>query len=96
MENDLNSPEVKEPSCDPALTRKEFITKVVKGVAITGGILTAPKVLDKFIIPAYAAGLSSCNTADTGGSFKDIASMASSPEVVSTLTHDSICQAGGG
>jgi hypothetical protein len=45
-------------SSDPAITRKEFITKVMKGVAITGGVMLAPKVLDKFILPAQAAGTS--------------------------------------
>jgi len=54
-------------SSDPSITRKEFITKVLKGAAITGGVLLAPKVLDKFILPAQAGGASgsSCTVSDT-------------------------------
>ncbi len=58
-------------SCDPALTRKEFIQKVLKGAALTGGIIAAPKVLDKFILPALASGLSHCTPAGTSSSQRD-------------------------
>ena len=47
-------------SCDPSLTRKEFIHRVVKGVAITGGVLATSRILDKFLVlPAFAS-FSSC------------------------------------
>jgi len=50
-QRDLNS----ESACDQALSRKEFLNKVLKGAAITGGLLVAPLVLDKFLVQAVAA-----------------------------------------
>lgn len=47
-------------SCEQSLTRAEFIARVVKGAALTGGLLAAPKVLDKFLVPPAFAGASSC------------------------------------
>lgn len=47
-------------SCEQSLTRAEFITRVVKGAALTGGLLAAPKILDKFLVPPAFAGASSC------------------------------------
>src|SRR4051812_32159363 len=49
-------------ACDKSLTRKEFVTVVLKRAAIAGGVLAAPKVLDKFLIPAAWAFGSSCST----------------------------------
>lgn len=58
-------------SCEPSLSRAEFIARVVKGAALTGGVLAAPKILDKFLVPpAYAgASTSTCTigTATTQG-----------------------------
>jgi hypothetical protein len=48
----------------PAISRKEFISRVVKGAAITGGVLLAPKVLDKFLIRAAYATTSTSVGAD--------------------------------
>ncbi|HEY9713103.1 MAG TPA: hypothetical protein V6C72_06515 [Chroococcales cyanobacterium] len=42
-------------ACDPALTRKEFLTKLVRRAAIAGSIVAAPKVLDKFLVPPVYA-----------------------------------------
>lgn len=55
-ENDVVNQEL---ACDPSLSRKEFLSKVIKGAALTGGFLVAPKVLDKFLVQAVAAA-SSC------------------------------------
>ncbi len=53
-------------SCEPSLSRAEFIARVVKGAALTGGILAAPKILDKFLVPpAYAGASSSTCTVGT-------------------------------
>jgi hypothetical protein len=41
----------KTSSCEPGLTRKEFIAMVVKRGAIAGAIIAAPKVVDKFLVP---------------------------------------------
>jgi len=60
-------------SCDPAITRKDFLSKVIKGAALTGGLLVAPKVLDKFLIQPVYASASTCTqgpgagNTDTGG-----------------------------
>lgn len=48
-------------SCEQSLTRAEFITRVVKGAALTGGLIAAPKILDKFFVPPAFAGASSCS-----------------------------------
>lgn len=55
-------------SSDSSLTRKEFIKKVVKGTALTGGVIAAPQVLDKFLVPkAYAATSQNAASCATGG-----------------------------
>ncbi|HEY9772473.1 MAG TPA: hypothetical protein V6C81_01555 [Planktothrix sp.] len=42
-------------SCDPTITRKEFIDTVVKRAALAGGLVAGYKVIDKFLVPpAYA------------------------------------------
>ncbi len=43
------------PSCQPDLTRKEFLALVLKRGAIGGAILFAPKILDKFLVPPVEA-----------------------------------------
>ncbi len=56
------------PSCEKSLSRKEFLTKVLRSGAAAGALLAAPVIADKFLIPAaQASGASSCSTADTGG-----------------------------
>lgn len=52
--------EFKGSSCEQSLTRAEFIARVLKGAALTGGLLAAPKVLDKFLVPPAFAGASTC------------------------------------
>ncbi len=58
MDNDKNA-DIKncgsEPSSDQSLTRQEFLAKVIKGAALTGGLLAAPQVLDKFLVPKVYA-----------------------------------------
>lgn len=64
MKSDDNkaSARLGESSCDSTLTRAEFLQKVVKGAALTGGLLAAPRVLDKFLIPPAYAGASTTVT----------------------------------
>jgi hypothetical protein len=81
-------------SSDPAITRKEFIGKVVKGAAITGGVLLAPKVLDKFILPAQAAGTSTCNVASTKATGTDVATNNHGADVWTSIGHDTFCGSG--
>lgn len=60
-------------SCDPSMSRKEFVALVLKRGAITGAILAAPRVLDKFLVaPGLAANPSSgTGAAESGGSGKE-------------------------
>lgn len=63
-------PQTTEKACDPSFTRAEFVKRVVKGAALTGGLIAAPKILDKFLIPPAFAGASTCGgngTATTNG-----------------------------
>ena len=55
-----------ERASDPSLSRSEFVKKVVQAAAVTGGVLGAPKILDKFLVPpAYAATSTNCTSGDT-------------------------------
>jgi hypothetical protein len=59
-----------DKACDPSFTRAQFVKRVVKGAALTGGLVAAPKILDKFLVPAAYAGTSTCGpdgTATTNG-----------------------------
>ncbi len=38
-------------SCAPNLSRKDFMALVLKRAAITGSVLAAPKIVDKFLVP---------------------------------------------
>lgn len=59
LENEQSASETS--SCDKSMDRAAFIQKVLKGAALTGGALAAPKILDKFLIPpAYAGNSSGC------------------------------------
>ncbi len=44
-----------QPSCDPALTRREFVGKLVKRSLRAGTLLAAPVIIDAFIAPQKAA-----------------------------------------
>ncbi len=77
-------------SCAPSLSRKQFIQKVVKGAALTGAVIAAPKVLDKFILPAVAAGLSSCNSTDTPVSQGDVDSNGGT-DIITSAPADTFC-----
>ena len=56
----MNELENERIACDPTLSRKQFIERVVKGAVVTGAILAGPKVLDKFLVPPAYASASSC------------------------------------
>jgi hypothetical protein len=81
-------------SSDPGITRKQFISKIVKGAATTGVVMLAPKVLDKFILPAQAAGTSSCTVADTGAGRDQPTVGAHGSDVRTTPGFDTLCEAG--
>jgi hypothetical protein len=50
---------------DGSLTRKEFLTRVVRGAVATGALLAGPRILDKFLVPpAYAGTSTGCGTSD--------------------------------
>lgn len=42
-------------SCDTRMTRGEFLKKLLAPSVAIGAALVAPKVVDKFILPAQAA-----------------------------------------
>jgi hypothetical protein len=49
-------PDESQASSVQGMSRKEFLTTVVKGAAVAGVIVAAPKVVDKFLVPpVYAA-----------------------------------------
>jgi hypothetical protein len=78
-------------SSDPTITRKEFIKKITKGMAIAGGVMLAPKIADKFILPADAASSSTCTVSDTGAG-KDQATVAAHGSDVRTAPgFDTLC-----
>jgi hypothetical protein len=52
-------------SPDGHIGRGQFIALILKRAALAGAILSAPKIIDKFLIPPAWAFGSSCNTADT-------------------------------
>lgn len=84
-------------SSDSSLTRKEFIKKVVKGAAVTGGLVAAPAVLDKFLVPrAYAATsfttAAGCGKKNAGSS----TTAAGSPDVVAVNGQNIYCGSTGG
>jgi hypothetical protein len=59
------------PSCDGRMSRHEFLKKLIAPTAIVGAMLVAPKVVDKFVLPAQAAPPTSLKTKgiNTGGSW---------------------------
>lgn len=82
-----------QSSCDPSLSRAEFIRKVVKGAALTGGLLAAPKILDRFLTPpAYAS--SSSGGACTGPLGSCTFNGAAAPCPAGPTTNDSIQNTG--
>lgn len=44
-----------KPSCDPNMSRKEFLALVLKRAAVAGVVVAAPKVIDKFLVPPVKA-----------------------------------------
>ena len=82
-------------SSDPTITRKQFIGKVMKGAVITGGIFVAPKVLDKFILPAQAAKTSSCTISDTKGGNDQATHNGKATDVISFPVADTLCNSAG-
>ncbi len=43
------------PASDNSISRKEFVRIVLKRGAIAGALLSAPKILDKFLVPPASA-----------------------------------------
>jgi hypothetical protein len=52
--NNTSSQESKT-SCDGRISRQEFLQKLFAPTVIVGAMLVAPKVVDKFTLPAQAA-----------------------------------------
>ena len=52
-------------SCDGRVSRKEFLTTVIRRASIAGALLAAPQVIDKFLIPPAYAVTSTTHTKDT-------------------------------
>jgi hypothetical protein len=48
-----------DESCEPTMTRKDFVAKVVRRATIAGAILAAPAVIDKFLVPPGIAAMMS-------------------------------------
>jgi hypothetical protein len=80
-------------SSDPTLTRKQFIEKVVKGAAITGGAMIAPRIIDKFLVPPAYAGTSSCTLGDSA---QGTVLAAKGGGFISLAPRDTYCQPGVG
>lgn len=60
MSDNFAENEKSEVSCDPTVTRSEFISKLVRRSAIAGTIMLAPLIVDTFLAPpATAAGSTS-------------------------------------
>jgi hypothetical protein len=54
-------------SCEKTISRKEFLDKLVKGAALTGGLVAAPKILDKFVVQSVAAASGNCTIGTPAG-----------------------------
>jgi len=58
-ENEEESPQASS-SCEPSLSRKEFVALVLKRATAAGTIIAAPRVVDKFLVqPAEARAVTS-------------------------------------
>jgi len=56
-----------QPSCDPALSRSQFLALLVKKAVLAGTLLAAPVIADAFMAPpAQAAPSGATGTSDTG------------------------------
>jgi hypothetical protein len=57
------------PSCIDTVSRKDFLSKVLKGSVLAGSAVTGVKILDRFMIPpAYASGSVNCASNADGSS----------------------------
>ncbi|HEV8714572.1 MAG TPA: hypothetical protein VGX03_17305 [Candidatus Binatia bacterium] len=56
-----------QPSCDPALTRRQFVAELVKKAALAGTLTAAPLIADAFMAPPAYAQVSTDPFTDTGG-----------------------------
>lgn len=84
-------------SADPSLTRQQFLRRVIKGAALTGGVLASPKILDKFLVPsAYAASSTTCVVAENtlGGIDTVIQSQLNSDLLCIPTGFNTLCVAG--
>jgi hypothetical protein len=57
-----------KPACDNTVSRKEFLSSVLKRAALAGTLLAAPKIIDQFLIPPVYAASSTNPEQDTGSS----------------------------
>ncbi|MGH9548217.1 MAG: hypothetical protein ACRD3W_02535 [Terriglobales bacterium] len=55
-------------ACDARVSRKEFLTTLIKRATLAGALLAAPKVVDKFLVPPAYAATSTTHFHDTTGS----------------------------
>lgn len=65
MDDRLSPTPQEKNACDPRVTRKEFLTTLVKRATIAGALLAAPKVVDKFLVPPAYARTSTTHIRDT-------------------------------
>ena len=53
-----------QPSCAPGMSRKEFLTDVVKKASLVGALTAAPLMVDAFLVPSAEANpsdVTNCN-----------------------------------
>ncbi len=65
FERENSKSEQVDESCELAMSRKDFVAKVLRRATIAGAILAAPAVIDKFLVPPGIAAMMS--DSGTGG-----------------------------
>jgi hypothetical protein len=82
LDHSLSEDSGSTPSSESGVTREEFIRKIVKGAALTGGLMASARVLDRFLVPrayASASGGGACvpgGMTVNGGSSSDTAQLS--------------------
>jgi hypothetical protein len=73
-------------SCDPSLSRKEFLKRAAVAALGTGAVFALPAIVDKFLVPpAYAIG----SRASTPGSASDRPTGYGTDSTIVATTYDS-------
>lgn len=102
---EFENEEANEKASDPTLTRQEFLLKIVKAAAIAGGVLAAPKVIDKFLVPPALASSSTGLFTDSSCAAGDVTAQGppqgdqptfGGSDVQSVFTGDTYCETLGG